>query len=74
MSLDLCDSVIHECSNALIVNWLTLTVMSNMILDIALIAYHHLVLLTEVTNWITLMFVTGYLVRVLFPILAHDLL
>ena len=74
MSLQLFDCNIQESSNALVINRLTLTVMSNMVLDVTLITHHDLVFLTVETNRVSQVFVTSYLIRIRLPVVIYDLL
>ena len=48
--------------------------MSNMIFDVTLITYHHLVFLTVVTNRVSQVSVTSYLIRIRLPVVIYDLL
>lgn len=67
---ELTDRYFHESSNLLVINWLTLTMMSDMILDVALVTNHDVVLLAEVTDLVLHVIVTFYLVRILLPVVS----
>ena len=70
MCLELCDRIAHERIYLLVVNCLTLTMMRDMILNVALIAYHNLVFLAVVANMIPYVFFTSYLIGVLLQVVG----